>query len=86
MDPCGDDPILYIVITNDTWTHTMDDVLPVQMVYADVSGKLMLNHPLLSKIKSQLPSSGLDENHKKLSTVVIKRGFYLGYCSDMIPY
>ena len=63
--PCADDPILYNVSTNDTWTHTMDDVLPIQMVYAYESGNLMLNHPSLSEIKSQLPSSGLDENHKK---------------------
>ena len=63
--PCGDGPIICIVSTNDTWTHTMDDVLPVQMVYADESGELMLHHPSLSEIKSQLTSSGPDENHKK---------------------
>ena len=45
LDPCGDDPILYTIGTNDTWTHTMDDVLPLQKVYADESGKLMLHHP-----------------------------------------
>ena len=60
LDPCGDDPILYIVSTNETWTHTMDDVLPVQMVYADESEKLMLHHPSLSEIKSQFPSIGPD--------------------------
>ena len=35
LDPCGDDPILYTFSTNDIWTHTMDDVLHVQMVYED---------------------------------------------------
>ena len=85
LDPCGDDPILYTVGTNDTWTHSMDDVLLVQMLYADESGKLMLQHPSLSEIKSQLSSSGSDENHKKHSTAVIKRGFYMGSCSDVTP-
>ena len=58
LDPCGDDPILYTVGTNDTWTHSMDDVMHVQMVYVDESGKLMLHHPSLCEIKSQLCSSG----------------------------
>ena len=65
LDPCGDDPILYTISTNDTWTHTMDDVLPVQMVCKYESGKLMLHHPSPFEIKSQLPSSGPDENYKK---------------------
>ena len=65
LDPCGDEPIRYIVGKNDTWTHTKDDVLPTQMVYVDESGKLMLHHPSLSEIKSQLTSSGIDENHIK---------------------
>ena len=65
LDPYGDDPILYTIITNDTWTHTMDDFLHVQMVYADESGELMLHHPSLFEIKSQLTSSGPDEHHKK---------------------
>ena len=56
--PCGDGPILSTASTNDTWTHTMDDVMSVQMVYADESGKLMLHHPSLSETKSQLNSSG----------------------------
>jgi hypothetical protein len=47
LDPCGNDPILYIVGTNDMWTHSMHDVFPVQMVYADEGGKLMLHHPSL---------------------------------------
>jgi hypothetical protein len=85
FDPCGDDPILYTVSTNDTWAHTMDDVLLAQMVYSDESGKLMLHHPSISEIKSQLSSSGTDENHKKHSTAVIKRGFYMGSCSDVTP-
>ena len=72
LDPCGDDPIIYTVSTNDTWTHTMDDVLPIQMLYPDESGKLMLLHHSLSEIKSQLSSSGSDENHKKHSNAVIK--------------
>ena len=58
--PCGHGPILYTVSTNDTCTHTMDDVLPIQMVYAFESGKLMLHHPSLSEIKSQFPSTGPD--------------------------
>ena len=58
LDPFGDDPILYAVSTNGTWTHTMDDAMLVQMVYADESGKLMFHHPSLSEIKSQLSSSG----------------------------
>ena len=67
LDPCGDDPILYIVGTNDTWTHSMDDVMCIEMVYADESGKLMLHHPSLCEIKSQLSISGSDENHKNIS-------------------
>ena len=58
LDPCGDDPIIYIVGTNDTWTHSMGDVMHVQMVYANESGKFMLHHPSLCEIKSQLSSSG----------------------------
>jgi hypothetical protein len=79
------DPILYIVGTNDMWTHRMDDVLPVQMVCAYASGKLMLNHPSLFEIKSQLSSSGLEEYHKKYSTAIIKQGFYMGSCSVVTP-
>ena len=29
LDSFGDDPILYTISTNDTWTHTMDGVLPI---------------------------------------------------------
>ena len=65
MDPFGDDFILYTISTNDTWTHIVDDIIPIQMVYVDESGNIMLHHPSLFEIKSQLPSSGLDENHKK---------------------
>ena len=46
---------------------------------------LLLHHPSLSGIKSQLPSSGPDENLKKQSTAIIKRGFYMGSCSDVTP-
>ena len=65
MVPCGDGPNLYNISTNYTWTNTMDDVLPVQMMYAYESGNFMLRYPLLSEIKSQLTSSGIDENHIK---------------------
>ena len=63
----------------------MDDFLHVQMVYEDESGKTMLHHPSLYEIKSQLLSSGSDENHKKKSTAVIKQGFYMGYFSNLTP-
>ena len=53
----------------------MDDILPVQMVYADESGKLMLHHPSLSEIKSQLPSSGPDENYKNSPLQSSSEGF-----------
>lgn len=43
----------------------MDDVLPIQMVYEDESGNLMLHHPSLSKIKSQVSLSWPDEYQKK---------------------
>ena len=52
LDPCENDPILYTIGTSGTWTHSIDDVFPVLMVYADDSGKIMLHHPSLSKIKS----------------------------------
>ena len=85
MDHCGDDPILYIVGTNDTWTHSMDDVMHAQMVYADESSNIMVHHPSLCEIKSQSSSSGSDENHKKHSNVVIKRWFYMGSSSEVTP-
>ena len=85
MDPCGDDPILYIVGTNDTWTHSMDDVMHAQMVYADESSNIMVHHPSLCEIKSQLSWSGSDKNHKNNSNAVIKRGFYMGSSSDLTP-
>ena len=75
LDPYGDDPILYTIGTNDTWTHSIDDVMHVEMVYADESGNIELHHPSLCEIKSQLSSSGSDENHKKHSNAVIKWGF-----------
>ena len=46
---------------------------------------LMLQHPSLSEIKSQLTSSGPDENHKKKSIVVTKWGSYMEYCSNVTP-
>jgi len=52
LDPCENDPILYTIGTSGTWTHSIDDVFPVLMVYADDSGKLMLHHPSLFEIKS----------------------------------
>jgi len=45
LDPCGNVPILYIVGTNGTWTHNLDDSLFVQMV-------LMLFHTSLFRVKS----------------------------------
>ena len=74
-----------LLVTNDKWTLTMNDVLPVQMVHANESGKMVLHHPSLYEIKSQLYSSGPDKNNKKHSTAVIKRGFYMGSCSDVTP-
>ena len=55
------------------------------MVYVDESEKIMLHHPSLFEIKSQLSSSGPDENHIKHSNAVIKRGFYMGSCSNVTP-
>ena len=58
----------------------------VQTVHADESDKLMLHHPSLCEIKSQLSSSGSDGNHKKHSNAVIKRGyFYMGSSSNVTP-
>ena len=54
-------------------------------MYANESGKLMLHHPSLYEIKSQLSSSGPDENHIKHSNAVIKWGFYMGSCSNVTP-
>lgn len=51
LDPCSNDPILCTVGTSGTWTNSMDDVLPIQMVYANESGNLMLQHPSLFQIK-----------------------------------
>ena len=48
LDPCKNDPILYTIGTNGTWTRSIDEVLPILMVYADDSGKIMLHHPSLS--------------------------------------
>ena len=45
----------------------------------------MLHHPSLCEMKSQLSSSGLDENHKKHSNAVIKLGFYMGCSSYVTP-
>ena len=83
LDPCGNDPILYTIGTSGTWIHSMDDVFPVQMVYENESGKLMLHHPSFFKIKSYLCSSGSNQYHKKHSITVIKKGFYVGSCSDV---
>ena len=52
LDPCENDPILHTIGTSGTWTHSIHDVFPVLMVYAYDSGKLMMHHPSLSKIKS----------------------------------
>ena len=52
LDPCENDPILYTIGTSGTWTHSIDDVFLVLMVYVDDSGKRMLHHPSLSEIKS----------------------------------
>ena len=32
LDLCRDDPIIYTIGTNDIWTHSMEDVMHVQMV------------------------------------------------------
>ena len=79
MDPCKNDPILYTIGTNGTWTRSIDEVLPILMVYADDSGKIMLHHPSLSEIKSQLSS----RSYEYRSTAVIKRGFYMGSRLDV---
>lgn len=66
MDPCGNDRIIYSVGTNDTFIYSIDDVFPIQMVYANESGMIMLQHISLSKIKSCLSSSGSNESHKNI--------------------
>lgn len=71
FDPCGNDPILHTIGTSGTWKRSIYDVLPILMVYADDSSKLMLHHPSLSEIKSQLSSRSYEYH----STAVIKRGF-----------
>ena len=81
LDPCQNDPILYTISTSVTWTRSIDHVLPVLMVYANDSGKLMLHHPSLSEIKSQLSS----RSYEYRSTAVIKRGFYMGSRLDVTP-
>ena len=68
LDTCENDPILNTIGTSGTWTCSIDDIFPILMVYADDSGKLMLHHPSLSEIKSQLYSSSYEYH----STVVIK--------------
>lgn len=75
--------MLYAVGTNVTWTHGLYDIFLVKMVYVDENGKIMLHHPSLSKIKSQLTSSGSNESHKEHSTIVIKQGFYMGSYLDV---
>jgi hypothetical protein len=47
---CGDDPILYTIATNDTWTHSMHEDFPIHMVYEDEDGMLMLHNSLFTKI------------------------------------
>lgn len=70
---------------NNTWTHSMHAIFFVHMVHTYEGGKLMLYHPLLTKIESQLSLSGLDEYHKKNSIIVIKKEFYMGSCSYVTP-
>lgn len=52
LDRCDNDPLLYNVGNSGMWTHGMDDVFPIQMMYANESGKLMLYHPPLFEMKS----------------------------------
>ena len=68
-----------------TWAHSVDDVLLVQMVYANENGNIMQHHPSFFEIKSQLCSSGSNEYHKKHSTIVIKRDFYAVSSSYATP-
>jgi len=72
LDPCGNDPIMYTVGTNDGCTHSVHDVLIALMVYANEGVEIMLHHPSLREIKSWLSSSGSYEYHEKDSIAVIK--------------
>ena len=64
LDPCGNDPILYTIGTNGTWTDSIDDVFPVLIVYAYDNGKTMIHHPSLFQIKLFSTSRSYEDHQK----------------------